>query len=215
MDNSIRAGVRAGDPAAFGQIFEEHGRAVYRYAVRVSGDWATAEDVVSLTFLEAWRLRSRVELDGGSLRPWLLGIATNVLRNTRRAARRHGNAVARLPPLAVVPDFVDELTGRLADAAQIAAAKAALQQLRPAEREVFALCVWEGLDHKAVAEALGKPVGTIRSRLSRARKRLRELTREQLADTVGAQGGGQRRPTRGQVTDDCASAATTLKETYR
>ena len=221
MDISIRAGVRAGSPAAFGQIFEEHSRAVYRYAVRVTGDWATAEDVVSLTFLEAWRLRAKVEADGDSLRPWLLGIATNVLRNTRRAARRHTNAMAHLPPPAVVPDFADELAGRIADAAQLAAAKAALEQLRPAEREVFALCVWEGLDHAAVAEALGKPVGTIRSRLSRARKRLQQLTEKQLAAAASAsaaasaQGKMQRRPARGQVLDDCASAATTLKETHR
>ncbi|WP_081982939.1 RNA polymerase sigma factor [Streptacidiphilus albus] len=223
MSISIRAGVRAGSPAAFGQIFEEHGRAVHRYAVRVTGDWATAEDVVSLTFLEAWRLRARVEPEGGSLRPWLLGIATNVLRNTRRAARRHANAVAQLPPPEVVPDFADELAGRIADAAQLAAAKAALEQLRPAEREVFALCVWEGLDHAAVAEALGKPVGTIRSRLSRARKRLQALTEKQLAATASAsaaassaaQGDLQRRAARGQVLDDCASAATTLRESHR
>lgn len=215
MNISIRAGVRAGSPAAFGQIFEEHGRAVYRYAVRVTGDWATAEDVVSLTFLEAWRLRAKVEPDGESLRPWLLGIATNVLRNTRRAARRHTIALAHLPPPAVVPDLADELVGRIADAAQLAAARGALRQLRPAEREVFALCVWEGLSHAAVAEALGKPVGTIRSRLSRARKRLQELTAKQLAAAASAQGNMQRRPARGQVLDDCASAATTLKETHR
>ncbi|GAA1596808.1 hypothetical protein GCM10009678_93360 [Actinomadura kijaniata] len=62
---------------------------VYRYAVRVTGDWATAEDIVSLTFLEAWRLRARIRPEGESLRPWLLGIATNVLRNAARSARRH------------------------------------------------------------------------------------------------------------------------------
>lgn len=181
MENSIRARVRAGDAVAFGQIFEDHAGAVHRHALRMTAEWAVAEDVVSLTFLEAWRLRARVEPEGESLRPWLLGIATNVIRNTRRAARRHQKVLAGLPPHEAVPDFAAELAGRLADAEQLAAAKAALERLRPADREVFALCVWEGLDHAAVAEALGKPVGTIRSRLSRARSRLRELTAKELA----------------------------------
>jgi transposase len=87
---------------------------------------------------------------------------------------------------------------------------------RRERRAVFALCVWEGLDHAAVAEALGKPVGTIRSRLSRARKRLQELTEKQLAAADSVRGGSvQRRSARGQVLDDCASAATTLKENHR
>ncbi|MFC9283680.1 RNA polymerase sigma factor [Streptomyces collinus] len=57
--------------------------------------WATAEDVVSLTFLEAWRLRGTVRPDGDDLSPWLLGIATNVLRNTTRAARRYQATLSR------------------------------------------------------------------------------------------------------------------------
>ncbi|MDH6577070.1 RNA polymerase sigma factor (sigma-70 family) [Kitasatospora sp. MAP5-34] len=199
---------------AFGQVFEDHARAVYRHAVRMTGDWVVAEDVVSLTFLEAWRLRARVEPEGESLRPWLLGIATNVIRNTRRAARRHQKALARLPPREVVPDFAAELTGRIADAEQLVGALAALEQLRPAEREVFALYVWEGLDHAAVAEALGKPVGTVRSRLSRARSRLRELTAKQLAATRSAR-GLQRTDTDGQVTGDCGLAVRSSKETIR
>lgn len=207
----MRARIRAGDAEAFGRVFEADADAVYRYALRLTGDRATAEDVVSLTFLEAWRLRDQVEPAGESLRPWLLGIATNVIRNTRRAARRHRDALAKLPPREVTPDFANEVTGRIADAEQLAAAKAALERLRPADREVFALCVWEGLDHAAVAEALGKPVGTIRSRLSRARSRLRELTAQELAAPRVAQGIQphqqlqlqlQRADDSGQVPDD-------------
>ncbi|MDG9705376.1 RNA polymerase sigma factor [Streptomyces sp. DH37] len=176
MEQSLRARVRAGDPAAYGELFDEHAAAVHRYAVRATGDWAAAEDVVSLTFLEAWRLREKVRPDGGSLRPWLLGIATNVVRNTARAARRHREALARLPPKEVVPDFADELVGRMADSERLAAAGRALEKLRRPEREVFVLCVWQGLDYAATAEALGVRVGTVRSRLSRARARLRGLT---------------------------------------
>ncbi|GAA3516041.1 RNA polymerase sigma factor [Actinocatenispora rupis] len=188
---SQRARIRAGDRACFGAVFDEHAPAVYRYAVRVTADRAGAEDVVSLTFLEAWRLRARLRPDGGSLLPWLYGIATNVLRNTARSARRHQAALSRMPAADRVPDFADDLVGRLADADALAAARAALSRLRPAERDVFTLCVWEGLDYAAAAEALGVPVGTVRSRLSRARTRLRAYTngREPAGRTGQVQGG--------------------------
>lgn len=180
MEISLRARVRAGDPDAFRQLFDEYASAVHRHAVRMTGHWSMAEDVVSLTFLEAWRLRERV-LDGDdNLRPWLLGIATNVTRNTARAARRHQAALSRVPLPAHVPDFADEVTQRLADTEELAAAQKALRRMRRGEREVFTLCVWEGLDAAAAAEALGVAIGTVRSRLSRARKRLRKLTEMEL-----------------------------------
>ncbi|TCC00673.1 sigma-70 family RNA polymerase sigma factor [Micromonospora zingiberis] len=179
----MRLRIRAGDTDAFGELFDTHADAVYRHAVWSEGDPALAEDVVSLTFLEAWRIRASLHPDGDSLRPWLLGIATNVLRNRRRAARRHREALRRLPVRDTVPDFADEVVGRMHDADQVAAAIAALRALRRADREVFLLCVWSQLDYAAAADALGVPVGTVRSRLSRARTRLRELAERELAGT--------------------------------
>jgi len=169
---TLRKRIRAGDHDAFGELFDAYARSVYNHSYRLTGDWAQAEDVVSLTFLDAWRLRDKLDEEGGSLRPWLLGVATNVTRNTRRAARRHAAAVARLPRDEVERDFADEVAGRIDDAAQLAVVRTALQKLRRAEREVLALCVWSGLDYAAAAEALGVPVGTVRSRLSRARTKL-------------------------------------------
>ncbi|ULR52684.1 RNA polymerase sigma factor [Streptomyces deccanensis] len=205
MEQSLRARVRDGDPEAFSALFRAHAQAVYGHAARLTADRNAAEDVVSLTFLEAWRLREKLlsdaELedgggdgggdggaDGGgdaSLRAWLFGIATNVLRNTRRAARRHSAALARLPERhaerETVPDFADALVGRMEDADRLAAAHAALAKLRRREREVFALCVWSGLSYAAAADALGVPVSTVRSRLARARQRLRGLAEAELA----------------------------------
>jgi RNA polymerase sigma factor (sigma-70 family) len=181
VELSLRAWLRSGDPEAFGRIFDEHARAVHRYAVRATGNWAVAEDIVSLTFLEAWRLREKVRPEGGELLPWLLGIATNVLRNTARAGRRHQAALSRVPPRDALPDFADEVVGRMEDADRLAAAQRALRRLPRGEREVFTLCVWAGLGYAAAAEALGVPIGTIRSRLSRARRRLRALAGEELA----------------------------------
>lgn len=175
MDLGMRARVRAGDPEAFGELFDGFARAVYNHAFRLTADWSVAEEVVALTFLEAWRLRSKVEPEGGSLHPWLLGIATNVVRNTVRAKRRHAAWMARLPPPVEEPDFADELVERLDRGAHVAAVRDAIAGLRSQEQEVLALCVWGGLDYAAAAEVLAVPVGTVRSRLSRARKKIQKL----------------------------------------
>ncbi|MCX4545954.1 RNA polymerase sigma factor [Streptomyces sp. NBC_01565] len=201
MDYSLHARIRAGDPEAFRELFRDHAQLVHRHAVRATGDWALAEDVVSLTYLEAWRLREKLRDEGESPRPWLMGIAVNVLRNTTRAARRHQRALGRLPVRDTVPDFADELVARLADAEQLAAAQRALRALRRGEREVFTLCVWSGLGYAEAAAALGVPVGTVRSRLSRARKRLRGLAEKELART------GEPLPGSGQVQGGRTTAA--------
>ncbi|MEV7967386.1 RNA polymerase sigma factor [Sphaerisporangium sp. NPDC088356] len=169
---TMRARIRDGDTEAFSQLFDEYARAVYNHGFRLTGNWSAAEDVVSLTFLEAWRLRGRLDAEGGSLRPWLLAIATNVARNTRRAARRYDDVLARVPLGDWVPDFADEVIGRIDDAAKLTALQDAYRSLRRQEQDVFALCVLSGLDYAEAAEALGIPVGTVRSRLSRARKKL-------------------------------------------
>ncbi|MEV5432846.1 RNA polymerase sigma factor [Streptomyces sp. NPDC052701] len=204
MDTNLRTRIRAGDHDAFGDLFDAYARSVYNHAYRLTGDWAAAEDVVSLTFLDAWRLRARLDEEGGSLRPWLLGIATNVTRNTRRAARRHAAAVARLPREEAVGDFADEVADRMDDTAQLALVRTALAKLRRAEREVLALCVWSQLDYAAAAEALGVPVGTVRSRLSRARAKLaKHVKNPELA------------PERGQMRGDRTTAAGPITEGNR
>lgn len=173
VDTTLRKRISTGDQGAFGELFDAYARSVYNHAFRLTGNWAQAEDIVSLTFLDAWRLREMVNEEGASLRPWLLGIATNVTRNTRRAARRHTAAVGRLPRGEVERDFADEIAGRLDDSARLALVRTALSKLRRADREVLALCVWAGLDYTAAAEAPeapGAPVGTVRSRLSRSMK---------------------------------------------
>ncbi|MER6159236.1 RNA polymerase sigma factor [Streptomyces sp. NPDC001868] len=180
MEPLFRTRVRAGDEDSFRVLFREHGRAVYNHCFRLTGDWSVAEDCVSLVFLEAWRLRERVEPHGGSLLPWLLGIATNVVHHRRRTARRHRALMERMPPPDLLPDFADEVVGRLEDQERIAAVRKALDQLSRPDREVLALSVWAGLNYAATAEALGIPVGTVRSRLSRARVRLEKLARKNL-----------------------------------
>ncbi|MEU7178430.1 MULTISPECIES: RNA polymerase sigma factor [Streptomyces] len=191
----MRNRFRGGDRDALGELYDEHAQVLYRYALRVTGDWAEAEDIVSATFLEAWRGREKLRPDGDGLRPWLLGIATNLMRRNARARRRRESALARVPERGSVPDFADDLVTRLADTEQLRAAHAALARLRRRDREVFTLVVWAGLDYAAAAEALGVPVGTVRSRLSRARTRLRELAdAETLATRAWTVRAGAGRP---------------------
>ncbi len=204
MEPSLRGRVRDGDPDAFGVLFDNHSRAVYNLAFRLTGSWVEAEEVVSLTFLEAWRLRARVDPDGESLRPWLMGITVNVVRNFSRAARRHRAALARLPEPTAVPDFADELAERIDDTERLHALRAAFGRLRPAEQEVVALCVWADLDYAAAAEALGVPIGTVRSRLHRARVKLRLASEPQRGPALRQSAGYVGEPGRpgGQLPGD-------------
>ncbi|MFI1104600.1 RNA polymerase sigma factor [Streptomyces melanogenes] len=181
----MRERIRAGDREAFAELYEEHARGVYNHAYRLTGDWSTAEEVMSETFLEAWRTREKVEPHGGSLRPWLWGIATNKSRNANRSLRRRLAFLARRPEVDEVMDFADESVSRLDDSRELHAVREALRLLRRPEREVLALCVWSDLDYTEAGQALGIPVGTVRSRLSRARARLRKLTDEQLTAPPG------------------------------
>src|SRR5918992_881798 len=96
-DEQLWARAASGAPEAFGDLYERHAGAVYNYCFRRTADWAVAEDLTSIVFLEAWRRRKDVRLHGESLLPWLYGIATNVLRNRSRSLRRYRAALGRIP----------------------------------------------------------------------------------------------------------------------
>jgi RNA polymerase sigma factor (sigma-70 family) len=185
---------RAGgsDPAAFTAVYERFADRIYNFCFRRSGSWADAEDLTSVVFLEAWRRRADVVLDEhDSPLPWLYGVATNVLRNRERGLRRHAAALGRIHDrvegFAVVePDPADEVAGRLDDERRMVEVLEALDQLPARDRDVLTLCVWEGLDYASAAVALGVPVGTVRSRLARARGRLRSSLLEDSRKESGS-----------------------------
>src|SRR5918992_1750206 len=95
-DRELWAQAASGSDAAFGMLFERHASAVYNYCFRRVGNWSAAEDLTSATFLEAWRRRDQVRPTRDSLRPWLLGVATNLLRNDIRSRRRREAALQRV-----------------------------------------------------------------------------------------------------------------------
>lgn len=154
----------AGQGEAFGRIFDRHVDRVRRHSVRLVAQHSDAEDVVAITFLEAWRSRSRVRVVEGSVLPWLLVTATNVARNLERSSRRYRDLLARLPA-AHHHSSVDAGTdSEVVDA---------LGGLSATDQQVIALCVLEDYSEREAAAALGVPVGTVKSRLSRAKSRLR------------------------------------------
>ena len=173
-DSDLWSRARTGDTAAFGSLFERHAPTIYNYCFRRVGNWSAAEDLVSVVFLEAWR-RVDKPLPKGKELPWLFGIATNVVRNRRRAERRYAAALRRVPRPAQEPSFADDSDERLADEGLMQRALQLVAGLPRHEQDVFALCAWSELSYEDAAIALHIPVGTVRSRLSRARARLREL----------------------------------------
>jgi len=213
MTEGLRERIRAGDREAFAQLYEEHARAVYNHAFRLTGDWSAAEEVMGDTFLDAWRGRGQLEPGDGSLKPWLLGVATNKARNANRGLGRRLAFLARRPAPAPVADFAEESAGRIDDARQLAAVQAVYGRLRRGEQEVLALCVWSGLDYAQAAEAMGIPVGTVRSRLSRARARLRKLADQRLTEEKKKKREKTEPPHRhGEVQREAAFAALPFQE---
>jgi RNA polymerase sigma-70 factor (ECF subfamily) len=170
-DRELWARATAGDPAAFGTLFERHGQTVYNYCFRRTAEWATAEDLTSVVFLESWRRRRHVRMHGESVLPWLLGVAANVVRNRNRGLRRYRAALERLP-FESTADFAADVDGRLDDERRMGRVLGALERLPGPDQDILTLCIWSDLTYEQAAVALDLPVGTVRSRLSRARRRL-------------------------------------------
>ncbi|MFI6485901.1 RNA polymerase sigma factor [Nonomuraea sp. NPDC050663] len=112
-------------------------------------------------------------------------MANNVLRNRRRSLRRHRTALEQLPTQVYEPDPAEDVAGRIDDEHRMREILALMAQLSPADREVLALCVWSELTYEEPAVALGIPVGTVRSRLSRARSRLKDLLDKEPQPQLG------------------------------
>ena len=152
------------DPTGFAVIFDRHFDAVHGYLSRRVGRSA-ADDLAASTFTLAFEHRRRFRSEATSARPWLLGIATNLLRNQRRAENRALQALRRLAP--------DDVTPASSGTEETTELGELLAGLDRDQRNVLLLYAWEELSYEEIANALGIPVGTVRSRLARARARLR------------------------------------------
>ena len=171
-DAALWLAASSGTERAFVTIFDRYRARIFSAAYRRTNRVSDAEEIVAIVFLEAWRLRKRVRIVDGSLLPWLLAVTANVTSNLSRSQRRYARMIARLP----VPDEQDDhalVTDERLDGRPCRQAiHDAMAALSPGDRAVVELCLVEELPLAAAAAALELPVGTVKSRLHRARKQL-------------------------------------------
>jgi RNA polymerase sigma factor (sigma-70 family) len=176
-DSAVIAASEA-DPEVFGILFDRHAAALLRFLARRL-DPGDAEDLLSEVYRIAFERRGDYDPGRPSARPWLYGIAANlVARSGRDTARRLRATAAAAARPGYGDDPADRAVSAVDAAARWAQVAAAVGQLAAPERAVLLLFAWEELSYEEIAAALDIPIGTVRSRLSRARSALRALTEE-------------------------------------
>jgi RNA polymerase sigma-70 factor (ECF subfamily) len=173
------------EPERFAALFDRYAAEIHRYLARRIGP-DSADDLVGETFLIAFRQRDRYDQSRQSARPWLYGIATNLVGRHRRQEVRFFRAIARTGadpavltgagpgPLQPADPLGERVTERLAAEAVRKQLATALARLRQADRDVLLLVAAGDFSYQEVALALDIPVGTVSSRLARARRKVRE-----------------------------------------
>jgi RNA polymerase sigma factor (sigma-70 family) len=163
---------RSGDSAAFGTLFDVHRDRVFGHALRLTRSPHDAEDITAIVFLEAWRRRDAVRLVDGSIVGWLLVTTNYVARNASRTRRRYDELLRRLPLPDHSDDHADEVGARIDVEQRTGRVREAFQRMSKNDQDVITLCVLEELSATEAAQTLGVPVGTVKSRLSRAKRKL-------------------------------------------
>jgi RNA polymerase sigma factor (sigma-70 family) len=169
------AAVRAslGDGERFALLYDLYAAQLYRYAFRRVGP-DHAEDVVAETFLAAFGQRGSYDPARAEARSWLFGILTRRIADRRRAERARYRALARAGSGEAVEGFADQVAADVSAQAAHRVLADALRKLPAADRDVLLLVAWGGLTYEEVAATLDIKVGTVRSRLHRARQRVRQ-----------------------------------------
>jgi RNA polymerase sigma-70 factor (ECF subfamily) len=163
------------EPERFAVLFDRHAPHIYRYLARRAGR-QVADDLVAETFLAAFAKRDRYDLGHPDARPWLYGIATNLVGQHRRDQARQDRitqAAAAAEP--EVPGHADRVAADVTAQAMRTLLEGALAALSAGDRDVLLLIAWEQLTYAEVSRALAIPVGTVQSRLHRARTKVRQV----------------------------------------
>jgi RNA polymerase sigma factor (sigma-70 family) len=160
------------EPETFAGLYDRHAAPIHRYVSRRLGD-GMADDIVADTFLAAFRRRQSYDLRRSDARPWLYGIAANLIGKHRRTESRMLRAFARTGADPVVEGHADRIDSRVTAASVQRDLAAALAGLSAGDRDVLLLIAWADLSYEQTAAALGIPLGTVRSRLHRAREKIR------------------------------------------
>ena len=182
-DTALIAASQRGDQSAFAEIVRRYQRAVYRVAYALTRNTSDADDLAQETFVRAWGAIGRFEL-GSPLHPWLARIATNQAYSLfRHRKRRPETSIEPLVEAGMQWGTDDDPADHTARSEQGAQIRAAFEQLSPEHQAVLGLRAVQDLSYDQIAEALGVPVGTVMSRLSRARAELKRLMQTQSGDT--------------------------------
>ncbi len=183
------------DPEIFGDLFDRHADSIGKYfARRVGGD--QIEELLSEVFVTAFRARHKYSAEKGNALPWLFGIAHNHLRHYYRSYRRKSEADSRLKTghdsvENRLISFEDDLIATLDAEDDMRRVEVFIHTQPEIDREVLLLYAWDGLSYQEIGEALSVPVGTVRSRLNRIRKKIREL--EAVSGQIPNRSGNQTR----------------------
>ena len=169
------------DPDLFTEVHDRYFPAIYRY-VAARLDTHAAEDIAAETFLVAFDRRDRFDRERGELRPWLFGIATNLVSGHRRKEARHYRALARADVTPTADSHENRVVASVAAQALLPQVAKALSELSQGERDVLLLVALGQLGYEEVATALGVSSGTVGSRLSRARKKLNTILGQEAHD---------------------------------
>ncbi|MFD5816788.1 RNA polymerase sigma factor [Streptomyces sp. NPDC127038] len=173
-DSDARVIARSRDePEQFAALFDRYADVVHRYVARRIGP-ETAEDLMAETFTTAFQRRHTYDLSRADARPWLFGIATNLISRHRRAEARRFKALAKVPAPVHEEPVADRAVAAVGAAAVHRELAAALAKLSARHRDVVLLVAWGDLNYQEAGQALGVPIGTVRSRLNRARGSLRQ-----------------------------------------
>ena len=171
-DAALLLSASSGTERAFVVIFDRYRSRIFSAAYRRTNRVSDAEEVVAIVFLEAWRLRKRVRIVDGSVLPWLLAVTANVTSNLSRSQRRYAKMIGRLPAPVEQEDHAPSVDEQLDGRPCRRAIDEAMNTLSAGDRAVVELCLVEELPLAAAAAALELPLGTVKSRLHRARRQL-------------------------------------------
>ncbi|MEP7021805.1 MAG: RNA polymerase sigma factor [Pseudonocardiales bacterium] len=160
-------------PEKFSALYDRHAKVLYRFAFRRVGP-DVADDVVADAFIAAFARRRHYDLDRANALPWLFGIITKEISRHHRTEKTRYRALARLPDERASDGHADRAAEQVSAEAMRGPLAAALAELSPGDRDVLLLTAWVGLGYGEVSQALGIPAGTVRSRLNRARRKVRE-----------------------------------------
>jgi RNA polymerase sigma factor (sigma-70 family) len=177
-DRALWEQAARGDRNAYGELYRRHAEAVWNYAYRLTGSWASAEDLTSSTFLTAWQKLSGLVLINSSARPWLFAVTSNLARHEYRRLGRFSRLLTRLPLNDTTRDHADDVADAADADHRLRRVLDAVSRLPKGERRAVELCLLGELSTAEAAEVLGIAEVSVRARISRARGKLRSFLRD-------------------------------------